>query len=106
MGGDQAVFTMTNHPELIDTVITLDHRRVPVPRGQATGARETAAAPHFCSLRSSDQVADEGVLPSAAEAARLGMQITPMPIIHNDMWDGASEPQRAAMLDAITKCLE
>lgn len=96
MGGDQAVFTMTNHPELIDTVITLDHRRVPVPR---------AANPHFCSLRSTDQMADEGVLPSTEEIGRLHMQVTVVPMIHNDMWDGATDAQKAAMLDAIFACL-
>ncbi|MEQ1726122.1 MAG: alpha/beta fold hydrolase [Sphingopyxis sp.] len=100
MGGDQAVQTMIDRPDLIDTVITLDHRRVPVPRAQEAGA-----SPHFCSLRSSDQVADEGVLPSATQAARLNMQITPMPIIHNDMWDGATDAQKAMMLGAIFACL-
>ncbi|MEK6541409.1 MAG: alpha/beta hydrolase [Pseudomonadota bacterium] len=96
MGGDQAVFTMTNHPELIDTVITLDHRRVPVPR---------AANPHFCSLRSTDQMADEGVLPSTEEIGRLHMQVTVVPMVHNDMWDGATDAQKAAMLGAIFACL-
>ncbi|MEQ1687937.1 MAG: alpha/beta fold hydrolase [Sphingopyxis sp.] len=100
MGGDQAVQTMTDHPGLIDTVITLDHRRVPVPHAQEAGA-----APHFCSLRSSDQAADEGVLPDAAEAARLNMQIVQTQIAHNDMWDGATDAQRAAMLGAIFACL-
>lgn len=97
MGGDQALFTMTNHPEMIDTVITLDHRRVPVPR---------IASPHFCSLRSTDQVADDAVLPNAEEAAQLGMQITAVPVIHNEMQDGATDAQKAAMLDAIFACLK
>lgn len=105
MGGDQVVQTMTDHSELIDTVITLDHRRVPVPRAQETGAQEAGAAPHFCSLRSSDQAADEGVLPSAGEAARLNMMIVQTQIAHNDMWDGATDAQKAMMLGAIFACL-
>ena len=33
------------------------------------------------------------------------MQVTTLPIIHNDMWDGATEPQKAVMLGAIFACL-
>jgi len=47
------------------------------------------------SLRSSDQPADEGVLPSAEETEKFGMTIIKLPnTIHNDMDDHANERQR------------
>jgi hypothetical protein len=84
------------HPGLVSAVFTLDHRRMPVPRSRS---------PRICSARSSDQVADPGVLPDAAEQSRLGMVIMPVPVIHNDMWNGATEPQRRAMLAVLDRCL-
>ncbi|MBB5621242.1 hypothetical protein HDE69_002295 [Pedobacter cryoconitis] len=41
----------TQHPELVDKVISLDNRRMPFPR---------VSKPRIYSLRSSDQPADEG----------------------------------------------
>jgi hypothetical protein len=51
--------------------------------------------PKLYSLRSSDQQADEGVLPSEAEQRQLGIAIVKLPnTIHNDMDDHATAAQR------------
>jgi predicted dienelactone hydrolase len=95
-GGDSSILLAEQHPDLVAAVFTLDHRRMPVPRTRS---------PRICSARSSDQVADAGVLPEAAEQAQLGMVIRPVPVIHNDMWDGAKSEQKQAMLEVLERCL-
>ena len=96
-GGDMAMLLATTHPHLFRTVISLDNRRHPLPRTER---------PRICSLRSSDQVADRGVLPDGAEQARLGIQIIPVPVRHDEMSDQANPGQRQAMLTAVRRCLD
>ncbi|MBD2767708.1 hypothetical protein IC235_07360 [Hymenobacter sp. BT664] len=59
-----------------------------------------ARRPQVLSLRSSDQVADNGVLPTPAEQQQFGRTIVKLPnTIHNDMWDGATTAQKQEMRD-------
>jgi len=95
-GGDMTMLFATAHPQLVRTAITLDNRRHPLPRDGRT---------RICSLRSSDQPADPGVLPPGADQARLGIQILPVPVRHNDMTDRATPAQKEAMLAAVRRCL-
>jgi hypothetical protein len=54
------------------------------------------------SLRSSDQLADDGVLPSEDEQINLGIKIVKLPTtIHNEMNDGATEEQKKEMWNYI-----
>lgn len=95
-GGDMTMLFATEHPGQVRTAISLDNRRMPLPR---------VDRPRICSIRSSDYDADPGVLPSPAEQAALGMSIIPVPVRHDDMWDGATSPQKEAILTAMEKCL-
>ena len=96
-GGDTAMLFAAEHPDLVARVISLDNRRMPFPR---------AARPRILSLRSSDQVADPGVLPTPAEQAQYGVAIVQLRnTIHNDMWDGASPAQKREMQAAIARFL-
>jgi pimeloyl-ACP methyl ester carboxylesterase len=95
-GGDMTMLFATQHPERVAAAISLDNRRMPLPR---------IAAPRICSMRSSDQPADPGVLPDAAKQARLGMVVVAVPVTHNDMDDGATDPQRRDMLRVVDACL-
>ena len=96
-GGDMAMLFASEHPDLVGAAISLDNRRFPLPR---------TSSPRICSIRSADQPADPGVLPGDEEARALGMQIGRVTgLIHNDMWDGATPEQRAAMLELILRCL-
>lgn len=93
MGGDISVTFAIKHPELVAKLITLDQRRVAFPR---------VKQPKIYSLRSSDQPADEGVIPSAEEQKELGITIIPLPnTIHNVMNDHASKEQKKEMSDWI-----
>jgi hypothetical protein len=87
------------YPELVDKVISLDNRRMPLPRTRK---------PRVYSLRSGDQPADKGVLPDAAEQAALGIRIVKLPAIrHDDMLDGeATEAQKQEMNGFISAFLE
>ncbi|MFC4817236.1 alpha/beta fold hydrolase [Flavobacterium sp. GCM10023249] len=93
MGGDISVTFAVQHPELVDKLITLDQRRVAFPRVQQ---------PKIYSLRSSDQPADEGVLPTIEEQKTFGIKIIPLAnTIHNVMCDNGSKEQKKEMLDWI-----
>jgi hypothetical protein len=75
-------------------VISLDNRRVPLPRTKR---------PRVLSIRSSDQQADVGVLPSPAEQKRFGIKIIKLSNTrHDDMWDGATEEQKREINEIIS----
>ena len=97
-GGDMTIMFATKYPELVDKAISLDNRRVIWPR---------VKQPRIYSLRSSDQPADEGVLPTAEEQKEFGMKIIKLPnTIHNDMSDNGTDAQRKEMKDYILGFLE
>jgi dienelactone hydrolase len=76
-GGDMSMLFASSYPKLVNKVISLDNRRMSFPR---------VASPRLFSLRSSDQPADEGVLPSLDEANVFGIKIVRLPnTTHNDM---------------------
>lgn len=96
-GGDTSMLLAREHPTLVETVISLDNRRMPWPR---------AARPRLFSIRSSDQQADVGVIPTAEEQRRFGMQIVTLPATrHDDMWDGATAAQKAEIVGHIERFL-
>ncbi|MET1110877.1 MAG: hypothetical protein ABWX67_05040 [Allosphingosinicella sp.] len=97
-GGDSSLVFATGHGALVRTVFTLDNRRMRMPR---------TARPRLCSVRSSDQPADPGVLPTAAEQKRYRMVIGTVPgLIHNDMSDVATAARKQAMLGWLWRCLD
>ena len=96
-GGDMAMLFAEEYPALVRRVISLDNRRMPLPR---------ARRPRVLSLRSSDQVADSGVLPTLAEQRRFRTTIITLPhTMHNDMWDGATPAQKQEINAYITRFL-
>jgi predicted dienelactone hydrolase len=96
-GGDTSMLFAQEHPDLVHTVISLDNRRMPFPR---------TSKPRLFSLRSNDQPADEGVLPTPEEQTKLGIRIVKLPsTIHNDMCDSATEAQKAEMIRYIDEFL-
>lgn len=97
-GGDMSVLFVDQHPDLVWKLITLDQRRYPFPH---------LSKPKIYSLRSSDQPADEGVLPTLEEQKNLGMTIIKLPnTIHNDMNDGGTVDQKKEILDYFLKFLD
>lgn len=57
-GGDRVMLAATEYPNLADKIISLDHRRMIIPR---------TAQPKIMTLRGCDYLADDGVLPSKSE---------------------------------------
>lgn len=96
-GGDMSMLFAHKYPDLIDKVISLDNRRMPPP---------VVKHPHIYSLRSSDQPADEGVIPSPELQKHIGITIVKLPnTIHNDMDDQGTEAQRKEINDYILSFL-
>ncbi|WP_404396625.1 alpha/beta hydrolase [Idiomarina loihiensis] len=78
-GGDISSWLANAGKDYIDTMITLDHRRVPLPRRKDV---------NVLSIRGSDYPADDGVLPSPEEAREYSMCVKEIPKSrHNDMSD-------------------
>jgi len=103
-GGDISAWLLQESPEFATTLITLDHRRVPLPRTQLL---------RVLSIRAADFAADANVLPSTAEQKALGMCIrTIANAKHNDMQDSGTEELKASILARIKafvsdkECLE
>jgi predicted dienelactone hydrolase len=92
-GGDSSILFAARHGGTVRAVFTLDNRRMKMPR---------TARPRICSVRSSDQAADPGVLPTSAEQRRYRMVIGSVPgLIHN----AATPTQKQAMLGWLWRCL-
>ena len=93
-GGDTSMLFAREHPKLAREVISLDNRRMPIPRTRR---------PRILSIRSSDQQADAGILPTPAEQKRCGITIVRLDNTrHDDMWDGAAEEQKREINEIIS----
>ena len=78
-GGDISAWLTRQSPHYVDAIITLDHRRVPLPRSEKI---------NVLSLRASDFDADAGVLPSSSEQQHYRSCVIKMANArHNDMTD-------------------
>ena len=92
-GGDMSLLFATLHPELVDCVVTLDNRRMPLPR---------TSRPRICSVRANDVAADPGVLPDDADRDRYGIRIVELPgIRHVEMNDRGTAEQRTRLNTAV-----
>jgi predicted esterase len=78
-GGDISAWLGNEGKTYIKNIITLDHRRVPLPRNNDI---------QILSIRASDYPADEGVLPTESEQKTNGSCIVKIPNArHNDIAD-------------------
>lgn len=92
-GGDISMLLATEAPALLDKVISLDSRRVPLPR---------TSHPRVCSIRSVDQPADEGVLPTPGERALYRITVLfPAGIGHNDMGNRGTPEEQQLILELV-----
>ncbi|SDH12709.1 hypothetical protein SAMN04488062_104217 [Flavobacterium omnivorum] len=96
-GGDMTVLFAQKYPDLVDKIISLDNRRMKIPR---------TIHPKIYSLRSMDQPADEGVLPTIEEQQKFEMTIIKLNnTIHNDMNDNGSRKQKREINNYILSFL-
>jgi predicted dienelactone hydrolase len=85
-GGDMSILFAHTYPDLLDKIISLDSRRAAFPR---------VKKPKIYSLRSSDQVADKGVLLDKIEQDIYGVKIIKLEDTkHNDMDENGTPEQR------------
>lgn len=96
-GGDMANLYTQIHTKDVHTLITLDNRRMPLPRTLDT---------HVFSLRSNDYPADDGVLPTAQEAVIYPIIVQYTAINHGQMDDKATTEQRAYLCGKILEYLK
>lgn len=81
-GGDISAWLVQEPPMFAGIVVTLDNRRVPLPRG-------SEYSPRMLSIRASDYQADAGVLPTDKELESSGSCVVKINgARHNDMQDG------------------
>jgi predicted esterase len=85
-GGDMTALFPQKYPNIADKIITLDNRRMALPRSKDV---------RVYSLRSKDQEADLGVLPTMEEAKTYRIKMVQLEnVTHNEMDDHANVEQR------------
>jgi dienelactone hydrolase len=97
-GGDIAMYTAKEHPELVSKVITLDNLRVPFVLNDKI---------KILSFRSTDPnfKTDPGVLPTPEEAKAEGIDIVKTPFQHTWMSDRGPEEARDQIQSTLEKFL-
>lgn len=92
-GGDISGWLFNEGVDFAETLITLDHRRVPLPR---------AGSPFILSIRGSDYPADKGVLYSEQEKAMVNACIVKVANSkHNDMTDFGPDWLKASISSTL-----
>lgn len=93
LGGDSSAQFAADNPSRVSTLISLDNRRVALPR--STGI-------HVLTIRATDTTADRGVLPNKEERGRYGTCVVHIEgSRHRDMQDAGSEQLKAKIVSAI-----
>lgn len=96
-GGDMAMLFARDYPQYIKKSISLDHRRMPIPR---------VKSPQLYSLRGCDFEADEGVLPSDEEQKKYSIRIVNLnDIKHGDIDDKGTPAQHEEVCNYILQFL-
>ena len=92
-GADMTALFPQKYPGIIDKIITLDNRRMALPK---------TSYPKIYSLRSSDQPADQGVLPTDEEQQKYRITIIKLlNTIHNNMNNSANNKQREEITNYV-----
>ncbi len=85
------------HPNLVYKIITMDNRRMFLPR---------TSIPKIYTLRSNDYPADEGVLPADDEQKKYHMTVQPTSINHSHMDNKGSDEEKKTLNEFILKYLD
>lgn len=92
-GGDMSMLFAAEYPNEIKRAISLDNRRMPIP---------VTSEPKILSIRSSDQKADEGVIPTVEEQQENDIKIVQLKnTLHNNMSNSGTPEQKAEILYII-----
>ena len=97
-GGDISAFLLAQTPQFAKQLITLDHRRVPLPRDPSM---------LVLSVRGSDFEADPGVLPPQQEPASSSICVVKLAgSRHNDMHDGGPSELKGKITSVVARFLQ
>ena len=97
-GGDMTALFPQKYPNVVEKIITLDNRRMALPKTKKV---------KVYSLRSSDQLADDGVLPTEKEIKKFKIKIIKLAnTTHNEMDDNADDEQRKEIQSEILTFLK
>lgn len=92
-GGDMTMLFATQYPQLIKKAISMDHRRMIMPRTQN---------PRLFTLRGCDYDADAGVLPTEQEQKQFRIKVVKLEdITHSNMGERGTEEQH----NFINRCV-
>jgi len=97
-GGDTSMYFAKQHPEMVSKVVTLDNLRVPFVTGDKM---------KILSFRSDDPnfKTDPGVLPSAAQAVKNGIDIIKTPFQHTQMSDRGPDSVKEKIQESLDQFL-
>jgi pimeloyl-ACP methyl ester carboxylesterase len=96
-GGDISALFTSIHPELVHRLVTLDNRRMPLPR---------TSEPRIYSIRSSDMPADEDVIPSNVSGVTENVRLVFLKRCpHNKMADSGNRRQRKMIVRYVLEFL-
>ena len=85
------------HPDLVKRIISLDNRRVELPRTNT---------PRIATLRSIDQQADAGVLPTIEEQERFNIKVIQCKDLpHSNMSDKGTKKQQKTINRSLLKLI-
>lgn len=97
-GGDISVLYATKNPERVQSLITLDHRRMPIPLSKNYKT---------LSIRADQFEADPGVIPSKADQKKYKVQIVDLKNVdHNYLRDIATKETKQLVLSSILAFLK
>ncbi|MFT3795266.1 alpha/beta hydrolase family protein [Flavobacterium sp.] len=96
-GGDTSMLLGQKFPELADKIISLDNRRMALPRTKQ---------PKIYTIRSVDFPADEGVLPNEAERREFAIRVDFSKVPHNNMGDSGSEEEKRYLIGKVLEYLQ
>ncbi|KAB4455139.1 alpha/beta hydrolase [Bacteroides thetaiotaomicron] len=96
-GGDMTMLFATKYPQLISKAISMDHRRMIMPR---------TLKPRLYTLRGCDYEADAGVLPTGQEQEQFRMKVVKLDgVTHSDMGENGTTEQHDLINQHICKFL-
>lgn len=96
-GADMTALFPQKYPNVVHKIITLDNRRMVFPRDNNL---------KIYTLRSSDQPADDGVIPTGPDIKKSGITIIKLSDIkHDDMDDHANAEQRKEIQEYVLRFL-
>lgn len=97
-GGDMAMLLATKYPAVAQKIISLDHRRMIMPR---------CSSPKIYTLRGSDYEADENVIPTTGEQKEHRIEVVRLNgIKHGDMDNKGTKEQHNIILHHVYKFLK